>query len=40
CHRGDRKAIASAMVDAFDEVGVESRAYQTAVGSGARLSRN
>ncbi|SDR14817.1 homoserine kinase [Natronobacterium texcoconense] len=39
CYRGDRQAIASAMVDAFDAVGVEARAYQTTVGDGARLYR-
>ncbi|WP_226004180.1 homoserine kinase [Natrinema salinisoli] len=39
CHRRDRRAIASAMVDAFDAVGVESRAYQTAIGQGATLYR-
>lgn len=39
CHRRDQRAIASAMVDAFDAVGVESRAYQTAIGQGATLYR-
>ncbi|QLG49224.1 homoserine kinase [Natrinema halophilum] len=39
CHRQDQREIASAMVDAFDAGGVESRAYQTAVGEGARLYR-
>ncbi|WP_255192510.1 homoserine kinase [Natronobeatus ordinarius] len=39
CHRPDRRAVAGAMVDAFDDVGVESRAYQTAVGDGATLHR-
>ncbi|WP_254525147.1 homoserine kinase [Natrinema caseinilyticum] len=39
CHRRNQRAIASAMVDAFDAVGVESRAYQTAIGEGARLYR-
>ncbi|WP_226480512.1 homoserine kinase [Natrinema amylolyticum] len=40
CHRRDQRAIASAMVDAFDAAGVESRAYQTAVGQGATLYRD
>jgi homoserine kinase len=40
CHEADRRAIASAMLDAFDAVGVESRAYQTAVGEGAQLYRD
>ncbi|WP_254531637.1 homoserine kinase [Natrinema gelatinilyticum] len=39
CHRRNRRAIASAMVDAFDAAGVESRAYQTVIGEGARLYR-
>ncbi|MFC6716606.1 homoserine kinase [Natrialbaceae archaeon GCM10025810] len=37
CHRADRRAVASAMVDAFDDAGIESRAYQTEVGDGATL---
>ncbi len=37
CHRTERKAIASAMVDAFADVEVEARAYQTAIGEGARV---
>ncbi|WP_049921649.1 homoserine kinase [Halopiger djelfimassiliensis] len=37
CHRSARRPVASAMVDAFDTVGIESRAYQTAVGGGATL---
>ena len=40
CHRRDRRAVASAMVDAFDAVGIESRAYQTSVSEGARLYRD
>ena len=40
CHRPDRRAVAGAMVDAFDAAGVESRAYQTAVGDGATLYRD
>ncbi|CAI50353.1 homoserine kinase [Natronomonas pharaonis DSM 2160] len=37
CHRGDRTAIASAMLDAFSEAGVEARAYKTEIGRGAEL---
>jgi homoserine kinase len=40
CYEADQRAIAGAMLDAFDSVGIESRAYQTAVGEGARLYRN
>ncbi len=39
CRRADRRAVAAAMVDGFDDVGVESRAYRTAVGDGASLYR-
>ena len=39
CYPRDRRAVAGAMIDAFDDVGVESRAYQTAVGDGAELFR-
>ncbi|WP_290813379.1 homoserine kinase [Halovivax sp.] len=35
CRRADRRAVASAMIDAFDDAGIESRAYQTRVGDGA-----
>lgn len=37
CYPGRRRAIASAMVDAFEAVGVDARAYQTRVGSGATV---
>ncbi|WP_254863534.1 homoserine kinase [Halovivax gelatinilyticus] len=37
CYPTDRRAVASAMLDAFDAVGVESRAYQTRVGAGATV---
>ncbi|GAB3681316.1 homoserine kinase [Salinarchaeum chitinilyticum] len=37
CYPGRRRAIASAMVEAFDDRGVECRAYQTAVGPGATV---
>lgn len=40
CHEPDRRAIAGAMIDAFDATGIESRAYQTAVSEGARLYRD
>lgn len=35
CHRRDRRVVASEMVEAFADSGVESRAYQTAIGGGA-----
>ncbi|WP_299233908.1 homoserine kinase [Natronomonas sp.] len=34
CSGDDRRAVASAMLDAFDGVGVEARAYQTRIGGG------
>jgi homoserine kinase len=37
CRRGDRRAVAAAMLDAFADAGVEARAYQTEVGRGATL---
>ncbi|MFC4988499.1 MULTISPECIES: homoserine kinase [Saliphagus] len=37
CREGNRRSVAGAMLDAFDARGVESRAYQTAIGEGARL---
>jgi homoserine kinase len=37
CPESDRRHVAAAMVDAFAEAGVESRAYQTRVSSGATL---
>ena len=39
CRRSDRRAVASAMVGAFESGGVDSRAYQTAVGGGATIHR-
>ncbi len=39
CRRSDRRAVAGAMVGAFDSAGVDSRAYQTAVGEGATVHR-
>jgi homoserine kinase len=37
CRERDRRAIASAMVGAFDDAGVEARVYQTRIGRGARV---
>jgi len=37
CEADDRRTIAAAMVDAFANVGVESRAYQTRIGDGATI---
>ena len=37
CHERDRQAIAGTMLDAFDDVGVDARAYQTAIGRGAEI---
>ncbi|THE63914.1 homoserine kinase [Salinadaptatus halalkaliphilus] len=39
CRGSSRRDVAAAMLEAFDSVGIESRAYQTAVGEGARLYR-
>ncbi|AHG00232.1 homoserine kinase [Halostagnicola larsenii XH-48] len=40
CDRSSRRAVAGAMIDAFDDNDIESRAYQTQVGSGATLYRD
>ncbi|MFP8951606.1 homoserine kinase [Natrialbaceae archaeon A-arb3/5] len=40
CHRPDQGAVAGAMLDAFDAAGIDSQAYQTTVGEGARLYPN
>ncbi|WP_318568119.1 homoserine kinase [Salinigranum marinum] len=37
CYESDRRAVAGAMVDAFSDVGVDARAYQTEIGRGAEL---
>ncbi|MFB6308936.1 MAG: homoserine kinase [Haloarculaceae archaeon] len=37
CHAGDRRAIGSAMIDAFAEVGVDARVYQTRISEGATV---
>jgi homoserine kinase len=39
CRAPDRRAVAGAMVAAFEEAGVDARAYQTAVGEGALVYR-
>ncbi|WP_435359179.1 homoserine kinase [Haloarchaeobius sp. DFWS5] len=35
----DRRAVASAMLDAFESHGVDARAYQTSIGQGAQIFR-
>jgi homoserine kinase len=35
--RADRRAVATAMVDAFADADVLARAFQTAIGRGARI---
>ncbi len=37
CHASDQRRVASAMIDAFDAVGIDSRAYQTTISEGAQL---
>jgi homoserine kinase len=37
CHESDQRAIATAMVEAFDDAGVEARVYQTGIGRGAEV---
>jgi homoserine kinase len=37
CHDSAQRRIASAMVDAFVDVGVEARVYQTGIGTGATV---
>ncbi len=37
CHAGDRRRVASAMLDAFEAVDVEASAYTTRIGEGARV---
>jgi homoserine kinase len=37
CYDADRRAVAGAMLDAFADVGVDARAYQTRIGRGAEL---
>ena len=37
CHESDQRAIATAMVEAFDDAGVEARVYQTGIGRGTEV---
>ena len=37
CHDADRRTVAGAMLDAFSNVGVDARAYQTRIGRGAEV---
>ena len=37
CHEHEQRAVASAMVDAFDSVSVDARAYQSRIGDGAQI---
>ncbi|MFD1585361.1 homoserine kinase [Halorientalis brevis] len=37
CHESDQRSVGTAMMDAFDEVGVQSRVYQTEIGDGATI---
>ncbi|MFW6018770.1 MAG: homoserine kinase [Halapricum sp.] len=37
CREHDRSRVASAMLDAFDDAGIEARAYQTRIGGGATI---
>ncbi|MFB6310991.1 MAG: homoserine kinase [Salinirussus sp.] len=37
CREGDRRAVASAMIDAFADADVDARAYTTRIGDGARV---
>jgi homoserine kinase len=37
CHPGDRRAVAGRMVAAFDDAGVDARAYCTRIGQGATV---
>ncbi|MFB6179736.1 MAG: homoserine kinase [Halorientalis sp.] len=37
CHDGDRRAVGTAMIDAFNDAGVQARVYQTEIGDGATV---
>jgi homoserine kinase len=37
CEESDRRAVGTAMIDAFNGVGVEARVYQTEIGEGATV---
>ncbi|MFB6134689.1 MAG: homoserine kinase [Halanaeroarchaeum sp.] len=36
-HRGNQRDVAAAMLDAFDDRGIDARAYTSTIGSGARV---
>jgi homoserine kinase len=36
-HSGDQRAVAAAMVDAFEEQGIQARTFSTMIGSGATI---
>ena len=36
-HSGDQRAVAAAMVDAFEEQGIDARTFSTMIGSGAEI---
>jgi len=40
CHEGDRRAVGSAMLDAFADAGAEARVYTTRIGDGATVYRD
>jgi homoserine kinase len=37
CHEPDKRAVGTAMIDAFNDVGVQARVYQTEIGDGATV---
>ena len=37
CYEGDRRSVAGAMIDAFDDVGMDARGFQTGIGGGATV---
>ncbi|QGN06412.1 homoserine kinase [Halorhabdus sp. CBA1104] len=39
CRDRDQRAVATAMLDGFDDAGVDARTYQTQIGNGAQLYR-
>jgi len=40
CRDGQRRGVAAAMLDAFSDAGIDSRAYQTRIGRGRRCLRS
>ncbi|WP_135821416.1 homoserine kinase [Halostella litorea] len=40
CHDDGRRRVAAAMVEAFDDAGIDSRAYRTRIADGAELFRD